>query len=54
MDRWSHLTDRGDGLELALDGRDPVDEGRLEDDALGSAGEVWDLSEFVQEPADTG
>lgn len=46
----SYLTDRGDNVELALDGRDPIDEGRLEDDAVSSACKVWDLRQLVQEP----
>lgn len=46
----SYLTDGGDSVELALDGRDPIDEGRLEDDAVSSAGEVWDLRQLIQEP----
>lgn len=46
----SYFTDRGDCVELALDGRDPVDECCLEDDAVSSACEVWDLRELIQEP----
>lgn len=34
-----------------LDGRDPIDEGRLEDDAVSSACKVWDLRQLIQEPA---
>ncbi len=48
--QFSHLTDRGHCVELVLDGHDPIDEGRLEDDAVSSACKVWDLRQLVQEP----
>lgn len=50
LSRASYLADGGDRVELALDGQDPVSEGRAEDDAVSSARKVWDLRELVQEP----
>lgn len=45
----SYLANRGDRVEFALDGRDSVDEGGAEDDAVSSVGKVWNLGQLIQE-----
>lgn len=45
----SYLADRGDRVEFALDGRDALDEGGAEDDAMSSVRKVGYLRQLIQE-----
>lgn len=49
VQRRSYLTDGGDRVQFALDGRDSIDEGWPEDDAFSSVRKVWYVRQLVEE-----